>query len=96
MYREAECAADWEKNLSRKLGEKEENDAVLSGLCLGFGSFDALKRRLHARTEGLFRGYINGLDACSPEEKQQLWEKYRGGYSRLLRTGDRQEAESKK
>ena len=32
-----------------------------------------------------FRGtYIHGLDACSDEEKQQLWEHYKARYLRHL------------
>ncbi|MBR5094847.1 MAG: hypothetical protein IK095_07100 [Oscillospiraceae bacterium] len=74
---------EMEATLSKCLGE-QGGDCALSGLGLGFGGFDAMKRRLAGRARQMHRDYIEGLDACSPEEKQLLWEHYRDGYHRLL------------
>ena len=43
-----------------------------------------LKRQLAGRARLLYRTYIYGLDGCSKEEKQQLWEHYKPNYERLL------------
>lgn len=80
----AGSAADWEKSLRETVGRISRDDYTLCGLSLGCGSFDALQRLLRARTRLLERDYINGLDACSPEEKQLLWERYKDHYLRLL------------
>lgn len=77
-------ASDWEKTLGAELGRTAKEDFALSGICLGFGSYDDLKRQLAGRASRLYRTYIHGLDACSDEEKQQLWEHYKARYLRHL------------
>lgn len=80
----AENAAAWEDALKEAVGRVTGDDYTLCALCLGFGSFQELKRRLLGRTKLMERVYITGLDACSPEEKQLLWERYKSGYLRRL------------
>ena len=65
-------------------GERAGGDYTLSGAAFGFGGLDELKRQLSGRARLIYRTYIYGLDACSPEEKQQLWEHYKPNYERLL------------
>lgn len=75
---------EWEKALKHALGKDAGQDYTLSGAAFGFGGLDELKRQLSGRARLLYRTYIYGLDACSPEEKQQLWEHYKPNYERLL------------
>ena len=77
-------AQSWEKNLDESIGKTAEDDCSLSGIALNAGSFDELKRQLAGRTSQMYRTYIRGLDACTAEEKQQLWEHYKEHYHRLL------------
>ena len=80
----ASCAADWEKTLAGEIGKLAGDDYTLCGAALGFGSFDNLKRQLAGRTGEVYRNYIRGLESCTKEEKQQLWEHYREHYHRYL------------
>ena len=77
-------AESWEKNLAESIGKGAEDDYSLCGIALNAGSFDELKRQLAGRTSQLYRTYIRGLDACTAEEKLQLWEHYKAHYHRLL------------
>ena len=77
-------AESWESSLSEALRKASEDDCSISGIALNAGSFDELKRQLSARSSLVYRTYIRGLDACTGEEKQQLWEHYRDHYQRLL------------
>lgn len=77
-------AESWEKNLAESIGRAAEDDYTVSGIALNAGSFDELKRQLAGRTSQLYRTYIRGLDACTAEEKLQLWEHYKEHYHRLL------------
>ena len=77
-------AESWESGLSEALGKTAEDDCSISGIALNAGSFDELKRQLAGRSSLVYRTYIRGLDACTEEEKQQLWEHYRDHYQRLL------------
>lgn len=77
-------ALAWEQALAEAAGKAAREDYALCGASLGFGSFDHLKRQLAGRASRLYRTYIHGLDACSPEEKQQLWEHYKARYYRHL------------
>ena len=77
-------AESWESGLSEALGKTAEDDCSISGIALNAGSFDELKRQLAGRSSLVYRTYIRGLDACTEEEKQQLWEYYRDHYQRLL------------
>ena len=77
-------AAAWEKALEQAVGETAGDDYTVSGMALGFGSFDNLKRQLAGRTGELYRNYIRGLESCTKEEKQQLWEHYKDHYHRYL------------
>lgn len=77
-------AESWEKNLSESIGKAAEDDYCISGVALNAGSFDEMKRQLAGRTSQLYRTYIRGLDACTGEEKLQLWEHYKEHYHRLL------------
>lgn len=81
---EAQNAVSWEKALVQEIGEVAGDDYTISGLAMGFGSFENLKRQLSARTALVYRTYIHGLDNCSREEKQKLWEHYRVHYQRLI------------
>lgn len=76
----AGSAGAWEEALAGEV----QGEPCLSGLALGFGSFDNLKRQLAGRTGVLYRNYIRGLEACSEEEREQLREQYREGFDRLL------------
>ncbi|MBR3473713.1 MAG: protein phosphatase 2C domain-containing protein [Oscillospiraceae bacterium] len=75
---------EWEKNLKTAVGKNAGEDYTLSGAAFGFGGLDELKRQLAGRARLLYRTYIYGLDGCSKEEKQQLWEHYKPNYERLL------------
>ena len=77
-------AESWEKNLAESIGKGAEDDYSLCGIALNAGSLDELKRQLAGRTSQLYRTYIRGLDACTAEEKLQLWEHYKAHYHRLL------------
>lgn len=77
-------AESWERGLAETLGKAAEDDCSISGLALNAGGFDELKRQLAGRSSLVYRTYIWGLDACTEEEKQQLWEHYRDHYQRLL------------
>ena len=77
-------AESWESSLSEALRKTAEDDCSISGIALNAGSFDELKRLLSGRSSLVYRTYIRGLDACTEEEKQQLWEHYREHYHRLL------------
>ena len=77
-------AESWEKNLAESIGKGAEDDYSLCGIALNAGNFDELKRQLAGRTSQLYRTYIRGLDACTAEEKLQLWEHYKAHYHRLL------------
>ena len=77
-------AESWERNLSESLEKLEKDDCCISGLALNTGSFDELKRQLAGRSSQVYRTYIRGLDACTEEEKLQLWEHYKDHYHRLL------------
>ena len=76
--------AAWEAELKKAIGAISGDDYTLCGLCLGCGSFDEVKRQLQQRKDRMEETYINGLENCSREEKQQLWEHYKGNYLRLL------------
>jgi serine/threonine protein phosphatase PrpC len=80
----AASASDWEKTLAEEIGKVAGDDYTLCGAALGFGSFDSLKRQLAGRTGEVYRNYIRGLESCTKEEKQQLWEHYRDHYHRYL------------
>ncbi len=82
--RESACAAEWERRMMEAVARVSGDDYTLCGISLGYGSFEELKSRLQRRTKLMERVYINGLDACTAEEKQQLWERYRENYYRLL------------
>ena len=73
----------FETALAASLGAGEA-ELALSGACLGFESFEGLKHRLAGRARQLRREYIEGLEACEPEEIQLLWTRYRQGYERLI------------
>lgn len=77
-------AQAWEESLAGSIGKAAEDDYALSGIALNAGSFDDLKRQLARRTSLVYRTYIRGLESCTEEEKQQLWEHYRDHYQRLL------------
>ena len=77
-------ASAWEAALCEELGKIAGDDYTICGLALGFGSFDNLKRQLAGRTGELYRNYIRGLESCTKEEKQQLWEHYKPHYLRYL------------
>lgn len=77
-------ASAWETALAETIGELADDDYTVSGISLGFGSFDDLKRQLAGRTSLVYRTYIRGLEACSREEKLQLWEHYKPHYERYL------------
>lgn len=77
-------AESWERGLAETLGKAAQDDCSISGIALNAGSFDELKRQLAGRSSLVYRTYIRGLDACTEEEKQQLWEHYRDHYQRLL------------
>lgn len=81
---ESVCAAEWERRMAEAMARVSGDDYTLCGVSLGFGSFEKLKSSLQRRTNLLDRVYINGLDACTGAEKQQLWERYRESYYRLL------------
>lgn len=76
----ADSAKAWEEALA---GEAK-GESCVSGIALGFGSFDQLKRQLAGRTGLLYRNYIRGLEACSEEERELLRQQYRTGLDRLL------------
>lgn len=75
---------EWEKSLKTAVGKDAGDDYTVSGAAFGFGGLDELKRQLAGRARLLYRTYIYGLDGCSKEEKQQLWEHYKPNYERLL------------
>ena len=75
---------EWEKSLMHAVGKTAPDDYTVSGGAFGFGGLDELKRQLAGRARLVYRTYIYGLDACSPEEKQQLWEHYKPNFQRLL------------
>lgn len=80
----APSASAWEKSLAESIGKVAGDDYSISGIALNAGGFDNLKRLLAARTNQVYRTYIRGLDACTREEKLQLWEHYKDHYHRLL------------
>ncbi len=82
--RKAPNVQSWEQSLAEAIGEVAGDDYSISGIAFNFGSFDNVKRQLAHRTELVYRTYIYGLESCSKEEKQQLWEHYRDHYYRLL------------
>ena len=90
----APSPAAFEETLAESLGT-EETELALSGACLGFESFDGLKRRMAGRARQLRRDYIEGLEACSTEEKRLLWARYREGYQRLLCSAEDHKEESR-
>lgn len=81
---ESQNAMGWERAIIEAIGKVAGDDYTISGLSLGFGSFDHLKQSLAARTAMVYKTYIHGLDNCSREEKLKLWEHYQIGYHRLL------------
>lgn len=83
----AASPADWEKRLKEEVSAVSGDDYTLCGLSLGYGSFSGLQRQLRRRKDLTERMYINGLDACTREEKQLLWERYKANYLRFLCRG---------
>jgi serine/threonine protein phosphatase PrpC len=81
---QAATPAEWESLVKEAVGRISGDDYTLCGICLGFGSFEELRRRLRRRGDLLDRVYVNGLEACSREEKLQLWERYQENYYRFL------------
>jgi serine/threonine protein phosphatase PrpC len=73
-----------EKSLADAIGQTAGDDYTISGAAFNFGSFDNMKRQLARRCDLVYRTYIYGLESCSREEKQQLWEHYKPHYERLL------------
>lgn len=84
----AQSARDWEIKLAEGIEKSASGDGALSGIALNAGSFEDLKRQLARRTSLVYRTYIRGLESCTEEEKQQLWEHYRDHYQRLLCPAD--------
>ena len=80
----AASPAAWEESLTREIGKVSRDDFTLVGAALGLAGFDDLKRQLAGRTSQVYRTYRNGLEACSEEEKQQLWDHYKNHYYRHL------------
>ncbi len=76
----ADSVKSWEPAVTAELG----SGACLTGMALGFGSFDNLKKQTAARAGELYRSYIRGLGSCSEEEKLRLRQQYGAGYDRLL------------
>ena len=74
----------WEQSLADAIGKAAGDDYSISGAAFSFGSFDNVKRQLARRCDVVYRTYIYGLESCSREEKQQLWEHYKPHYERLL------------
>ena len=74
----------WEQSLADAIGKAAGDDSSISGAAFSFGSFDNVKRQLARRCDVVYRTYIYGLESCSREEKQQLWEHYKPHYERLL------------
>ena len=70
-------ANEWQKNLDRVFGEVAGDDYSLSGVALGYGSFEAIQKSLSKRGKLLYSHIISELDHMGREEKTQLWQIYR-------------------
>ena len=75
----------WESGISAVLQDVAGDDYSLSGVALGFGSFDRLKNTFKERHTFLFDEFIKGLGDKDYEDKKALWNLYEPSYSKYLR-----------
>ncbi len=80
----AKNAEGWERGISAVLQDVAGDDFSLSGVAVGFGSFDRLKSMFKERRTLLFDRYIKGLGDKEYEDKTALWNLYKPGYSKHL------------
>lgn len=79
---DARSVRDWEALLTERIGTVAGDDYTLSGVALGFGSFEQLRAALAGRLRILEETYLAGLSSLTREEKTCLWNLYRKDYSR--------------
>jgi len=76
----ASCVSEWEMRIAAALDRVAGDDYTMSGMALGFGSFEKLKNSLERRRVELYTRYIRKLNGLSREEKTALWREYREHY----------------
>lgn len=80
----SESRKGWLEALRAQIGKVAGDDYTMCGYCLGFGSFENLKKTFKPRADELYKNYINSLDNASYEQKMNLWQIYKENYYRLV------------
>ncbi len=84
---EAKSPAQWETLLADAMGAVAGDDHTLELASFGFGSFEALQNAFRSRYRALEAQYLQPLESLDPEDRagrQELWQRYRGGYLRYM------------
>ena len=78
--------AEWEQLIDEELKEISGDDYSLSGIVLGFGTMDNLKKTMTKRTEQLWNEFISPFRESKSEDGiNSLWRKYRPEYSEYMK-----------
>lgn len=80
----SESVAEWEQELTRRIGAVAGDDYTVCGVSLGFGSLSALKNQLFPRAEALYEQYVHPLEQADSRERLELWKQYQSEYYRYL------------
>ena len=76
---------EWESKLKETLINVSGDDFSLTGLSVGFGTFQNLQSAFRPRASYLFSSYISKLKDASLEEKKRLWRLYKDRYEIYIR-----------
>ena len=78
---------EWEQTLVHEIGEIAGDDYSISGISMGFGSLDNLKKTLMPRMDYVYRTYIEGSEEKDRDRLLEEWQTYRTSYHRALIRG---------
>lgn len=81
---DAQNLPQWEEKVSALFAEYAGDDYTMSGLLLGFRSFDECRQYYKARRQFLESEYIAPLGSGNREDRYRLWERYRKNYEKYL------------
>ena len=80
----ADSARDWEELLKKEIALVSGDDYTMTGFAFGFEDLKKLQTAFAPRKNQLYAEYVRIMDKMTQEEKQNLWQKYKGQYAQYL------------
>lgn len=82
---DASSITEWESKLKADLMQISGDDFSLTGISVGFGSFQNLQNAFRSRVDYLHAYFISKLQGMSHEEKKVLWLMYKNSYEHYIK-----------